>query len=126
VFKEFGNIDVLVNNAGISKGQPAFTRKPRGMGFSNADQSEKCFQYDQTGDAPDDESKIGKYREHEFHDRDAGNAGQSSYAASKAGIIAFTQSIAHELGSRNIRCNAIAPGFVENRYDPLPYRRCCR
>jgi 3-oxoacyl-[acyl-carrier protein] reductase len=42
-----------------------------------------------------------------------GNAGQSSYAASKAGIIGFTKSVAHELGSRNIRCNAIAPGFVE-------------
>jgi 3-oxoacyl-[acyl-carrier protein] reductase len=42
-----------------------------------------------------------------------GNAGQSSYAASKAGIIGFTKSIAQELGSRNIRCNAIAPGFVE-------------
>ena len=42
-----------------------------------------------------------------------GNAGQSSYAASKAGIIGFTKSVAAELGSRNIRCNAIAPGFVE-------------
>ena len=42
-----------------------------------------------------------------------GNAGQSSYAASKAGIIGFTKSIAKELGSRNIRCNAVAPGFVE-------------
>jgi 3-oxoacyl-[acyl-carrier protein] reductase len=42
-----------------------------------------------------------------------GNAGQSSYAASKAGIIGFTKSIAAEIGSRNIRCNAIAPGFVE-------------
>jgi 3-oxoacyl-[acyl-carrier protein] reductase len=42
-----------------------------------------------------------------------GNAGQSSYAASKAGIIGFTKSIAAELGSRNIRCNAIAPGFIE-------------
>ena len=42
-----------------------------------------------------------------------GNAGQSSYAASKAGIIGFTKSTALELGSRNIRCNAIAPGFVE-------------
>src|SRR5258708_32238283 len=42
-----------------------------------------------------------------------GNAGQSSYAASKAGIIGFTKSIALELGSRNIRCNAIAPGFIE-------------
>jgi len=42
-----------------------------------------------------------------------GNAGQTSYAASKAGIIGFTKSVAHELGSRNIRCNAIAPGFIE-------------
>src|SRR5205085_2387287 len=42
-----------------------------------------------------------------------GNAGQSSYAASKAGIIGFTKSVALELGSRNIRCNAIAPGFIE-------------
>ena len=42
-----------------------------------------------------------------------GNAGQSSYAASKAGIIGFTKSVAKELGSRNIRCNAIAPGFVK-------------
>ena len=42
-----------------------------------------------------------------------GNAGQSNYAASKAGIIGFTKSVAIELGSRNIRCNAIAPGFIE-------------
>jgi 3-oxoacyl-[acyl-carrier protein] reductase len=42
-----------------------------------------------------------------------GNAGQSNYSASKAGIIGFTKSIARELGSRNIRCNAIAPGFIE-------------
>lgn len=42
-----------------------------------------------------------------------GNAGQASYAASKAGIIGFSKSMAHELGSRNIRCNAIAPGFIE-------------
>src|SRR5262249_616026 len=42
-----------------------------------------------------------------------GNAGQASYAASKAGIIGFTKSVAQELGSRNIRCNAIAPGFIE-------------
>jgi 3-oxoacyl-[acyl-carrier protein] reductase len=44
---------------------------------------------------------------------ETGNAGQSSYAASKAGIIGFTKSIAKEIGSRNIRCNAVAPGFVE-------------
>jgi len=43
----------------------------------------------------------------------AGNAGQANYAASKAGIIGFTKSVAKELGSRNVRCNAIAPGFIE-------------
>jgi 3-oxoacyl-[acyl-carrier protein] reductase len=43
----------------------------------------------------------------------SGNAGQSNYAASKAGLIGFTKSVAQELGSRNIRCNAIAPGFIE-------------
>jgi 3-oxoacyl-[acyl-carrier protein] reductase len=43
----------------------------------------------------------------------SGNAGQSNYSASKAGLIGFTKSIAQELGSRNIRCNAIAPGFIE-------------
>jgi 3-oxoacyl-[acyl-carrier protein] reductase len=42
-----------------------------------------------------------------------GNAGQSNYSASKAGLIGFTKSIAQELGSRNIRCNAVAPGFIE-------------
>ena len=42
-----------------------------------------------------------------------GNAGQTNYAASKAGMIGFTKSVALELGSRNIRCNAIAPGFIE-------------
>jgi 3-oxoacyl-[acyl-carrier protein] reductase len=42
-----------------------------------------------------------------------GNAGQSNYSASKAGLIGFTKSIAQELGSRNVRCNAIAPGFIE-------------
>ncbi len=42
-----------------------------------------------------------------------GNAGQANYAASKAGLIGFSESVALELGSRNIRCNAIAPGFIE-------------
>jgi len=51
----------------------------------------------------------------------AGNAGQANYAASKAGIIGFTKSIARELGSRGITCNAVAPGFIESHMtDTLP------
>ena len=52
-----------------------------------------------------------------------GNAGQSNYSASKSGIIGFTKSIAQELGSRNIRCNAIAPGFIETEMTGTR-RRC--
>ena len=48
-----------------------------------------------------------------------GNAGQANYAASKAGILGFTKSVALELGSRNIRCNAIAPGFIETEFGPI-------
>ncbi len=52
-----------------------------------------------------------------------GNAGQANYAASKAGIIALTKSVAKELGGRNVTCNAVAPGFITHRHDRGPARK---
>ena len=83
------------------------------MGRRDGYQFEECLQYDETGNQANDEGQKGVDYKYEFNYWHPGNAGQSSYAASKAGIIGFTKSVAHELGSRNIRCNAIAPGFVE-------------
>lgn len=111
--KEFGTIDVCVNNAGISKDNlllrmtaeqwdDVMTTNLKSV-FNMTKQVIKPMMKARKGSIINMSSIIGM----------RGNAGQSSYAASKAGIIGFTKSMAHELGSRNIRCNAIAPGFVE-------------
>jgi len=113
VAKDFGTIDILVNNAGI-------TRDNLLMRMSEADWDiviqinlksifnmtkaiQKVMLKQRFGSIVNMSSVVGL----------SGNAGQSNYAASKAGLIGFTKSIAQELGSRNIRCNAIAPGFIE-------------
>jgi 3-oxoacyl-[acyl-carrier protein] reductase len=113
VFADFGKIDILVNNAGI-------TRDTLLMRMSEADWDlvikvnlksifnmtkaiQKVMLKQRFGSIINMSSIVGL----------GGNAGQSNYAASKAGLIGFTKSIAQELGSRNIRCNAIAPGFIE-------------
>jgi len=111
--KEFGTIDVCVNNAGISKDNLLLRMTPEQWDdvmninlksvFNMTKQVIKPMMKARKGSIVNMSSIIGM----------RGNAGQSSYAASKAGIIGFTKSMAHELGSRNIRCNAIAPGFVE-------------
>lgn len=113
VLKEFGTIDVCVNNAGISKDNLLLRMTPEQWDdvieinlksvFNMTKQIIKPMMKARKGSIINMSSIIGI----------RGNAGQSSYAASKAGIIGFTKSIAHELGSRNIRCNAIAPGFIE-------------
>lgn len=113
VMKEFGQIDVCVNNAGISKDNLLLRMTPEQWDevmminlksvFNMTKQVIKPMMKARKGSIINMSSIIGV----------RGNAGQSSYAASKAGIIGFTKSVAHELGSRNIRCNAIAPGFVE-------------
>ena len=113
VVKEFGTVDVLVNNAGISKDNLLLRLSPEQWDevmntnlksvFNMTKQVIRTMMKAKKGSIINMSSMIGM----------RGNAGQSSYAASKAGIIGFTKSIAHELGSRNIRCNAIAPGFIE-------------
>ena len=113
VQKDFGAIDVCVNNAGISKDNLLLRMTTEQWNdviginlnsvFNMTKQVIKPMMKARKGSIINMSSIIGI----------RGNAGQSSYAASKAGVIGFTKSIALELGSRNIRCNAIAPGFVE-------------
>jgi len=113
ILKEFGTIDVCVNNAGISKDNLLLRMTPAQWDevmninlksvYNMTKQVIKPMMKARKGSIVNMSSIIGI----------RGNAGQSSYAASKAGIIGFTKSIAAELGSRNIRCNAIAPGFIE-------------
>ncbi len=113
VMKDFGKIDILVNNAGISKDNLLLRmsedqwndviKTNLGSVYNLTRQAIRPMMKARSGSIINMSSIIGM----------KGNAGQSSYAASKAGIIGFTKSIAAELGSRNIRCNAIAPGFIE-------------
>ncbi len=113
VLKEFGTVDICVNNAGISKDNLLLRMTPEQFEevikvnlnsvFYMTKQIIKPMMKARSGSIINMSSVIGEM----------GNAGQSSYAASKAGVIGFTKSVAKELGSRNIRCNAIAPGFVE-------------
>ncbi len=112
ILKEFGKIDILINNAGITKDtllmrmtedqwDAVITVNLKSVfNFTKAVQRSMLKQ--KSGSIINMSSVVGV----------SGNAGQSNYSASKAGIIGFTKSIAKELGSRNIRCNAIAPGFI--------------
>jgi 3-oxoacyl-[acyl-carrier protein] reductase len=113
VLREFGGIDVCVNNAGISKDNlllrmsvdqwDEVIRVNLSSVFNMTKQVIRPMMKARKGSIINMSSIVGL----------RGNAGQSSYASSKAGIIGFTKSVAQELGSRNIRCNAIAPGFIE-------------
>lgn len=113
VVKEFGTIDVCVNNAGISKDNLLLRMTPEQWNdviqvnlnsvFNITKQVLKPMMKARKGSIINMSSVIGEM----------GNAGQSSYAASKAGVIGFSKSVAKELGSRNVRCNVIAPGFIE-------------
>ena len=113
VLKEFGAIDICINNAGISKDN-LLLRVSEKEWDDVMDINLKSV-YNMTKHVMRSmiKAKKGSIVNMSSIMGIRGNAGQSSYAASKAGVIGFTKSIAKELGSRNIRCNAIAPGFVE-------------
>ncbi|HHZ65050.1 MAG TPA: 3-oxoacyl-[acyl-carrier-protein] reductase [Flavobacteriales bacterium] len=112
VIEEFGTIDILVNNAGITRDGLLMRMSEENFDdvietnlksvFNTTKAIQKTFLKQRSGSIINITSVVGI----------KGNAGQSNYAASKAGVIGFTKSIALELGSRNIRCNAVAPGFI--------------
>lgn len=113
IHKEFGRIDILVNNAGITKDGLMMRMTEQQWDAVIAVNLKSAFNFinavlpimlrQKSGSIINMASVVGVH----------GNAGQSNYAASKAGLIALAKSIAQEVGSRNIRANAIAPGFIE-------------
>ncbi len=113
VIKEFGTVDICVNNAGISKDNLLLRLTPEQWDEVIRVNLKSVFNMTKQVIRPMMKAKNGSIINMSSVIGEMGNAGQSSYAASKAGIIGFTKSVAKELGSRNIRCNAIAPGFVE-------------
>lgn len=113
VVADFGKLDILINNAGITKDNLLMRMTEEAWDevinvnlkscFNTVKAATKTFMKQKSGAIINMTSVVGV----------KGNAGQANYAASKAGIIGFTKSVALELGSRNIRSNAIAPGFIE-------------
>ena len=113
VLKEFGTVDICVNNAGISKDNLLLRMSAEQWDEVIKVNLNSVFYMTKQVIRPMMKAKNGAIVNMSSIIGEMGNAGQGSYAASKAGIIGFTKSVAKELGSRNIRCNAIAPGFVE-------------
>ena len=113
VVTEFGTIDILVNNAGITKDTLLMRMSEQQWDDVINANLKSVFNLTKAVQRPMLKAKYGSIINMSSIVGEKGNAGQSNYAASKAGIIGFTKSIALELGSRNIRCNAVAPGFIE-------------
>jgi 3-oxoacyl-[acyl-carrier protein] reductase len=113
VLADFGTIDILVNNAGISRDNLLLRMSAEQWDEVMAANLRSAFNLTKLVMKPMMKARSGSIINMSSVIGIMGNAGQSSYAASKAGLIGFTKSVAKELGSRNVRCNAIAPGFVE-------------
>lgn len=113
VLDDFGGVDILINNAGITRDNLLMRMSEADFDqviatnlksvFNMTKAIQRTLLKQRSGSIINISSVVGV----------KGNAGQANYAASKAGMIGFTKSVALELGSRNIRCNAIAPGFIE-------------
>ena len=113
VVKEFGTVDICVNNAGISKDNLLLRLTPEQWDEVMEVNLKSVYNMTKQVIRPMMKARKGSIINMSSIVGINGNAGQGSYAASKAGIIGFTKSIALELGSRNVRVNAIAPGFIE-------------
>lgn len=113
VLKEFGNIDICVNNAGISKDNLLMRMSPEQWDDVMQINLKSVFNMTKQVIRPMMKARSGSIINMSSVVGVKGNAGQANYAASKAGVIGFTKSVALELGSRNIRSNAVAPGFIE-------------
>lgn len=113
VVADFGTIDICVNNAGISRDNLLLRMTEQQWDEVMETNLKSVFSMTKQIIRPMMKAKSGSIINMSSVIGEMGNAGQSSYAASKAGVIGFTKSVAKEIGSRNIRCNAIAPGFVE-------------
>ncbi len=113
VLKEFGTIDVLINNAGITKDNLLMRISEEDFDTVIEVNLKSVFNLTKAVIRPMMKQKSGSIINMSSVVGLKGNAGQTNYAASKAGILGFTKSVALELGSRNIRCNTIAPGFIE-------------
>ncbi len=115
IHKEFGRIDILVNNAGITKDTLLMRMTEDQWDAVITVNLKSVFNFTKAVQMIMLKQKSGSMINMSSVVGVGGNAGQSNYSASKAGMIGFTKSIALELGSRNIRCNAIAPGFIETK-----------
>jgi 3-oxoacyl-[acyl-carrier protein] reductase len=113
ILKDFGALDVLVNNAGITKDTLLMRMSEQQWDDVLDTNLKSAFAMTKAAMKPMMKAKAGSIINITSIVGITGNAGQANYAASKAGMIGLTKSVAKELGSRNIRCNAIAPGFIE-------------
>jgi len=113
VVADFGTVDILVNNAGITRDTLLMRMSEEQWDEVMRVNLKSVFNLTKSVIKPMLKARAGSIINMSSVVGVKGNAGQANYAASKAGIIGFTKSVAAELGSRNIRCNAIAPGFIE-------------
>ena len=121
VISDFGDLHVVVNNAGITKDGLLMRMSEEQWDSVIHTNLKSVFNLTKAAIRPMLRNKLGSFINMSSVVGASGNAGQANYAASKAGIEGFTKSIAQELGSRNIRSNAIAPGFIETEMtDELP------
>jgi 3-oxoacyl-[acyl-carrier protein] reductase len=113
VIKEFGRLDILVNNAGITRDALLMRMSEEDWDKVLDNNLKSVFNFTKAACRQMMGQRTGKIINITSVVGIGGNAGQANYAASKAGIVGFTKSIAKELGSRNIQVNAVAPGFVD-------------